>query len=227
MDPMTFLNFGERVDVEIEGKSYKADIQDIGPEDIICISQPMIKQTPIFIPPHTEMKIVYYRPNGMYEFPASMVGTAENEALRMIRLKILTEPHKYQRRMNFRVAIRIPVSAIVIGELPAATGKAQQSFYTQTIDISEGGMGVYAPHSYPLGTRMRVEFTIALDEQEESLSLLADLARCTWPQKDGDQFHLGVCFTDISDKTKRLLSKYIIQEQIRMRKRAAYELKNM
>ncbi len=49
---------------------------------------------------------------------------------------------------------------------------------------------------------------------------MSDVARCTWPQKMDEQFVVGVKFSDISEKTQRLLSKYIIQEQIRMRRRA-------
>jgi c-di-GMP-binding flagellar brake protein YcgR len=218
MDPSKFLNFGERIDVEIEGKQYKSDVQDIGPSDVISISQPMLRQTPVFIPPHTEMKIVYYRPNGMYEFPAIIIGTADSDSLRMIRLQALADPQKYQRRMNFRVPLKIPVSAVITSEL-THTARTVYSFHTQSIDLSEGGMGLYAPQSYPLAARMRVEFSIILEEADEQLSLMSDVARCTWPQKLDEQFVVGVKFSDISEKTQRLLSKYIIQEQIRMRKR--------
>ncbi len=219
MDPSKFLNLGERVDIEIEGKQYKSDVQDMGPKDIVSISQPMQRQTPVFIAPRAEMTVVYYRPDGMYEFPAVAVGTAEHLSIRMIKLQILAEPQKYQRRMSFRVPLTMSVNAVVMSEL-TRTARTIYSFQTQSIDLSESGMGLHAPQSYPLGARVRVEFSIRLEGNEEHLSLMSDVARCTWPQKLADQFVLGVKFSGISEKTQRLLSKYIIQEQIRMRRRA-------
>ncbi len=218
MDPGKFLKIGEQIDIEIEGKQYKSDVQDMDRKDTISVSQPVKRQTPVFIAPRSEVKVVYYRPNGMYEFPARAVGTAEHESIRMIRLKILEEPQKYQRRMNFRVPLRIPVSAIVTSELNH-TARTVYSFQSQSIDLSESGMGLYAPQSYPLGARIRVEYSISFEGTQERLSLMSDVARCTWPQKIGEQFVLGVKFTDVSEKTQRLLSKYIIQEQIKDRRR--------
>ena len=218
MDPSKFLDIGEHVDIEIEGNQYKSDVQDMESEDIISVSQPMQRQTPVFIPPHADVKVVYYRPSGMYEFAARAIGTAEHESMRMVRLQILEEPQKYQRRMSFRVPLSIPVSAIITSEL-TSTPRTVFSFRTQSIDLSESGMGVFAPQSYPLGTRVRIEFSIRIDGIEEHLSLMSDVARCTWPRRLGERFVLGVRFTDVSEKTKRLMSKYIIQEQIRARKR--------
>ncbi len=218
MDPSKFLNIGEQIDIEIEGKQYKSDVQDMGRKDEISISQPMQRQTPVFIAPRSDVKVVYYRPNGMFEFPARAIGTAEHESIRMIRLKILEEPQKYQRRMSFRVPLRISVSAVVTSEL-THTARTVYSFASQSIDLSESGMGLYAPQSYPLGARVRVEFAIAFEGAQEHLSLMSDVARCTWPKRIGEQFVLGVRFTDVSEKTQRLLSKYIIQEQIKERRR--------
>ena len=217
MDPSKFLSIGEQIDIEIEGRQYKSDVQDIDWRDAIRVSQPMQRQTPVFIPPRSEVKVVFYRPNGMFEFPARAIGTAEHESIRMIRLEMLEEPQKYQRRMNFRVPLRMPVTSVVTSELTASHNF--YSFNSYSIDLSESGMGLYAPQSYPLGARMRVEFSIAFEGEEEQLSLTSDVARCTWPKKIGEQFVLGIKFADVSDKTQRLLGRYIIQEQIRARRR--------
>ncbi len=218
MDPSKFLKIGERIDIEIEGRQYKSDVQDMDRKDNISVSQPMQRQAPVFIAPHSEVKVVFYRPNGMFEFIARAIGTAEHESIRMIRLKILEEPQKYQRRMSFRVPLRIPVTAVITSELNH-TARTVYSFQSQSIDLSESGMGLYAPQSYPLGARMRIEYAIAYEGAQERLSLMSDVARCTWPQKIGEQFVLGVKFSNVSEKTQRLLSKYIIQEQIKERRR--------
>ena len=218
MDPSKFLNIGEQIDIEIEGKQYKSDVQDMDRRDEISISQPMQRQTPVFIAPRSDVKVVYYRPNGMFEFPARAMGTAEHESIRMIRLRLLEEPQKYQRRMSFRVPLRISVSAVITSDL-TQTARTLYSFQSQSIDLSESGMGLHAPQSYPLGARMRIEFAITFEGAQEHLSLMSDVARCTWPKRIGEQFVLGVRFSAVSEKTQRLLSKYIIQEQIRERRR--------
>ncbi len=218
MDPSKFLKIGEQIDIEIEGNQYKSDVQDMDRKDNISVSQPMKRQAPVFMPPRAEVKVIYYRPNGMFEFLARSIGTAENGSIRMIRLRILEEPRKYQRRMSFRVPLRIPVSATVTSEL-TQTARTVYSFQSTSIDLSETGMGLYAPQSYPLGARVRVEYSIKLEGAQEHLSLMCDVARCTWPQKIGDKFVIGIKFSDVSEKTQRLLSKYIIQEQIKERRR--------
>ncbi len=165
MDPNKFMKLGEHIDIEIDGKQYKTDVQDIE-KDGICVSQPMLRQAPVYMPQHAEIKVVYYRPDGMFEFMATNMGPAEHPTVRMIRLKILGEPRKYQRRMSFRIPLRIPVAVVVQSEL-TRTARTVTSFQTESIDLSESGMGIYAPQSYPLEARVRVDFYITLEGAQE------------------------------------------------------------
>ena len=76
---------------------------------------------------------------------------------------------------------------------------------TQTMDISQGGVGLLSPKFIPLDTNLIVE--IALTPEAEPVLAVG---RVRWIQKSNysDSYRVGMNFTDIAADSKRRLAGY-------------------
>ena len=79
---------------------------------------------------------------------------------------------------------------------------------SQTMDISDGGVGLLSPKMVPVNTNMIME--IALAEKQEPILCVG---KVRWVQKSGiaDSFRIGMNFTDIAEDCKNRLSQYLEQ----------------
>ena len=77
---------------------------------------------------------------------------------------------------------------------------------SQTVDISDSGIGFFSQRFIPVDTNMVLE--IALAPKAEPL---LTVGRVKWIQKVGylDRYRVGMEFTDIPETSKGRLSKYI------------------
>ena len=76
---------------------------------------------------------------------------------------------------------------------------------SQTVDISDSGVGFFAQRFIPVDTSMILEIALA----PKAEPLLA-VGRVKWIQKVGymDKYRVGMEFTDISESSKNRLAKY-------------------
>ena len=110
----TDLKAGEKIDMEIAGNSFRTELQELFPNGSFSLSHPMRKSNFIRLEPGHEVKIYYYRSDGLYAFEASVVRSYKQDDFRMILLTAVSEPYKHQRRQWYR----LPISLSVKVQLP-------------------------------------------------------------------------------------------------------------
>jgi len=77
---------------------------------------------------------------------------------------------------------------------------------SQTMDISQGGVGLLSPKFIPVKTNMIME--IALNPRQEPVLCVGKVC---WVQKSNysDNYRVGMNFVDISDESKNRLAGYL------------------
>lgn len=226
MDLNAFLNVGEKLSIEWGKSSYKSMLQDVLSSDIFLCSE-LTRQggVPLFVPNDEELTVVFYRQNGKYLFMARMLGYVQQDNLRYIRLRAVSEPLKRQRRSEYRLEINANVSVIIHGKsqpgtspmAAAALPEEDVEFQTKTLDISAGGLLLAAPKAYPIGTQL--EISLMLDDRTP-IDASGEVVRCIWPNMRTEPYKLGVMFTEIGDRTQQALRKYLLAAQVAMRQRS-------
>ncbi|MDP3143360.1 MAG: PilZ domain-containing protein [Candidatus Omnitrophota bacterium] len=80
---------------------------------------------------------------------------------------------------------------------------------TQTLDISQGGVGLLSPKIIPINTNMVME--IALSAKSEPVLCVGKVC---WVQKSNysDHYRVGMNFTDIAQDSEGRLEQYLEKE---------------
>ncbi len=145
------------------------------------------------------------------------------EGLQAIRMRVLSEPFKIQRRDYFRVAyhskalIAIKKYELKSPEVTIKNAVADQKRYhwekteATIVDISAGGMKIKTDSALERGTMVQGLF----EAEEESVSFGGVVARC---EQSGNEFYIGIKYTDLSKEVQqKIVSLVFAIERKRLR----------
>ncbi len=136
---------------------------------------------------------------------------ADRELFDLVEKKTGVKPDQLVRERKLRRAIRHTCKATIDIDVKHSVGQTghwetdKHQLKARVLDLSEGGASLFSKHDLRQGTRCRVGIKLY-----DGKSVEAD-AEIRWnspkPQKEG--FALGVQFTEIDDKNRKRLSKFL------------------
>ncbi len=210
------IKLGDKIKIAGETGEYATIVERIENESDFYVSTPWFAQRKAELKKDKVYTFSTVCEKGVLSFRTRVIDYDENDTIPLIKMRIISEPERLQRRRSFRVNIMLDVKIIEV----APTGRQEDAavYMTKTLNISETGMQFLSDKKYlPKDVLM---CQILLDKFEVKAcidDITARVVRCEYPQQEGDQFRVGVVFEQYSARSKALLGKFIIRSQLRKR----------
>lgn len=207
------LNLGEKLHLCVlagdrkKGPIMVSQVMECLGEDIFIIARPMLEGRPVPIHAKKEIRLSYYRDNGVYEFTAKVLGESGGK-LPSLRIKALSEAVKSQRRDYYRLRTVLPVNIVVEAE-----GKEDaRTVKCLTLDISAGGMSLASRHDMKKDSLLTCELRLP----GESITVKAKVIRITAVHSKEYSYQIGVQFVELDERLRKEIIGYIFEQQIKM-----------
>lgn len=212
-----YFNIGDKIQViplsrykKIEYTSQIADIY----EDYIDIFNPIYKNSLIYFRNDEKLRIIMPKTEAIYEFDAKVIENRFGK-IPIIRLKIVSELKKIQRRNYYRLKITKPIRFRKVDK-NESIDKTSQYYEGIVLDISGGGLLFCAKHDMDKGELL--EFELYIDNNKK-LDLYGIIVRKQYDIQKSFLYEYGVKFQNISAANKDELVKFIFNEQRKLLKK--------
>lgn len=207
------LNLGEKLHLYVLAGDRKrspamvSQVMECLGDDIFIIAMPMLEGRLVPIQTKKEIRLAYYRDNGVYEFTAKVLGRSGGK-LPSLRIKALSEAVKSQRREYYRLNMVLPVDIVIVpkGE------EEPQLVKCLTLDISAGGMRVASGRSIKKDSRLTCEMELS----GKAFKIKARVIRSTAVYNEEYSYEIGIQFEELDEKVRKEIIGYIFEQQIKM-----------
>jgi c-di-GMP-binding flagellar brake protein YcgR len=206
------ITLGELFEIQCGNTVVRTKAQEILSATEFTVLQPTVKGMPL----RTEGKDVsfmFYRPNGCYRFTACISHPYWAGDIMLCRVERLSEIKRVQRRRYFRLPI---VLDILLYELDAVGLPDGRPFRGKTIDISEKSAAISCFTAFSKDTLLEVRIRLS---NVDTIQLRAKVLRTIKPLQTTDPYKIVLIFFDYCDKDRHFLRRYILKQQIQLRKK--------
>lgn len=213
MGTSAVIRLGNRVQIKIENIWYNTIIERISDESCFYISSPISKQMRVLPETNNIYQVSMVSSNGLYEFDVLVLQADISDNIMLIKLQIVSEIRKLQRRNAYRVEVMIGIRIIEVRDCVEQEDAGYQDC-TKTINLSELGMMFLSNKKYEEGTMLNCD--IVLDKFGFDMMLRhikARVIRCRNPEENGEQYKVGVRFEDIPVQSERTLARFVMRSQ--------------
>jgi len=220
MKPLSkILSIGEKVNVKTLNKShnniYVSQVTDICEDEIIEISFPIHKNKAVYFINGEKLLLVIAKQDAVFEFEAVVVGK-KYENIPIIRLKVVSEPTRIQRRNFYRLKIIKPIEYRMINKSEGSEEEIIKYNEGILLDISEGGLRFCTNKEMEESDVLEMIVGIGINR---SLKLNGIIVRKEYNADKSGMYEYGVRFSEINKQAKNLLIKFIYEEQRKLLKK--------
>jgi c-di-GMP-binding flagellar brake protein YcgR len=159
----------------------------------------------------------YENDYNLFMFKAKVIGRETSENLALLKVEIIGEIKKIQRRNYYRLECSIPVQFRIVNSYNSEYNKGIPFQKTIATDLSGGGIGLRLEERIEIGKLLECEI---LTEESKTIKFCGKLVRYYKNDVEGKfKFHAGVSYIKISNNDREAVVKYIFTEQRKMRKK--------
>lgn len=133
-----------------------------------------------------------------------------------MRLKVVSEPIRIQRRNFYRLKIVKPVEYRIINNLKDSEEEMPKYNEGVLLDISEGGLMFCTKKEMEESDLLELIIDIGINK---GLKLKGIIVRKQYNADKSGLYEYGVRFSEINKKARNLLMKYIYEEQRKLLKK--------
>ena len=207
-----FINIGDKLQVKAIDKrnnnSYVSQISDIKDGDIIEILFPIYKNNIVYFLDGERLELILYKQEAIFELLTIVEGKIFGN-IPTLRLKVVSELKRIQRRNFYRLKIVKPIKYRIIDILDNSD-KTIKYHEGILLDVSEGGIMFYSKKEMEIKDLLELE--IKLDTNSKMI-LKGTIVRKQYNTEKSFLYEYGVRFEEISKADKDILMKFIFQEQ--------------
>ncbi len=210
-----FLEIGMKLDIELngeneKGKFYPSKVLEIIEPDELIIGGPMKKSQLVLLHKGEAIKVYYNVENrGKYSFDAEIISR-EYKRIYILRTKRTSNVRRIQLRDYFRLPVTLDVEKRFTLK---GQNKETITELCEAKDLSGGGMKLYCKYEHVVGDEIQWKFKL----NDNVLEGKATVIRVEEIDSFNYKYSLGVSFTEISDKDREAIIKYIFEQQIILR----------
>ena len=190
--------------------SYKTRVEEINPDGMV-LAMPTSKGFPIILP-SGELFVGKFIIDGcVYRFDAKYLDKRHNP----IPVWLTTLPinlTKIQQRHYVRIETAIQV---LVKFCQTDQPDSEVELNALTKDVSGGGVLLITKQPIPLAKQVLV--TIALPDSNEKMVLSGQVIRSEQPKPEQHLYRVGVKFTNISEKQRSSIIRYVFKTQLERR----------
>jgi c-di-GMP-binding flagellar brake protein YcgR len=217
LDLKKFLSVGERIQIEYFDEAgrhndYKSQIVEIHDNDLVDILIPIHKKRDVYLRKDTVIKIVLTKGEAVYEIKAVIYETLF-ASIPLMRVKMLTEVHKIQRRNFYRLKVMLDIGIRLVENYDEKKYGVQST--CNMLDISTGGLSFSTRKEFH--EKDMLELTLSLNDKK--LTVFGKIVRRTFNDNYRAPFSYGVEFFKISGNERNVITKFIYDEQRRLIKK--------
>lgn len=213
------FKIGDKVNVKAMGKSdyytYVSQVTDIFGDEFIEISFPMYKNRTIYFINGEKLILVIGKREAVFEFQAVVIEK-KYENIPIMRLKVISEPIRIQRRNYYRLKIIKPIRYRLIDASMDSEDESVKYNKGFLLDISEGGIMFCTKEELEEKDSLELIFDI---EDRKDVIFKGKIVRKIYNAEKSGIYEYGVEFDEINKKDRNKLAKFIFAEQRKMLKK--------
>jgi c-di-GMP-binding flagellar brake protein YcgR len=206
------LKAGTKVRVLLQEESvadgYLCKIIKLIPEKRqVFIHAPVENDKTVELEAGTELVIKLMTDNASYNFKASLMAYTEINGYDIVRLQIVNDGEKVQRRSAFRFNCSIPTTFKII----YTDGQQAEDEEGLVTDLSAGGTKIFANKSIPEGSLLNISLPLG---EDTNIVAFGDIRlKLSTPDNAKYAYQYGVRFTMMPEADQELIIKYTYKMQ--------------
>lgn len=194
--------------------SYPSRIEDVG-SDAVVVAAPTNEGSVLELSEGDQLQIQVFRMDAMYSF-GSVVEAVIMYPFPMLQLALPAEIERHQRRRYARVDAALPARY-------RRTGKGADSrlvpYRGTATNVSGGGVLIVTRHFGP-GVEEGSHVEVELELPEGKVYAAGIVVRASAKGKENEVYlKIAVEFTDIDERERDMLVKYVLQRQLELRRK--------
>lgn len=165
------------------------------------------------IPLHVNnvIKVLFFRENGQFHFKAKVIEQVKKK-IPVLRIKMISKISKIQRRGYYRLNTVIPLK---IQYRDPVDSEELEKLETFTLDISGGGLKFVSSDMID----KELELICELDLDDKIYILKARAVRSNHVYHTEYAYEISVEFTDIDKLTRGEIIKFVLDKQMKMKRK--------
>lgn len=220
----TDLPIGIKLELELfnaNGDAIKpkfvSELEWVEDETVMYIATPIHEGTLYPVHVETLMNVVFIHKDDLYKFKAKVINRGVKDNISYLKISVLGELIKIQRRQFFRFECTTPVRYKVL-DYPGQTDTEKLPVKkAATRDLSGGGICISTDEKVELNKMLECE--LELDEGK-SVKFVGQIVRSDLVKnQDVVKYELGVLFKKIEYRDREAVIGFIFREQRKLRKK--------
>jgi len=221
---ITEVKIGTKLELEVFD-DYNEKINPSFPSQLEC---PVDEKTAVVAAPIFEgviypvhkgwfMNVYFIVKDDLYKFRARITGRGTRDNLAFIKIELLSEIAKIQRRQFFRFECTIPVEYRVVESMNDNESEKSAMKTSVTRDISGGGVCIKLEEGITLNKMVEGNLILNEIKKVHFFGWVVRSSKRTEDIKYG--FEIGVLFKKIENSDKEAIISFIFEQQRRLRKK--------
>jgi len=172
----------------------------------LVVHAPVERNRPVDLKAGGNFTIRLMTDNAIYRFKAILMEYGDVDGFDVLKIRILDDGEKIQRRSAFRFNCAIPVSFSVIH----TTGQQAEREEGILSDLSAGGSKIFTNKSLPIGTLLNVSIQLG----DELVIAFADIrTKNEMPIKSKFAYQYGVRFAMMPESDQEIIIRFMYKMQ--------------
>ena len=206
------IKIGDRIEIRSVrdlGKAYISQVEEIIDHEHLLVHVPISYGKLVKLSEGATHRFLFFTDEGMIRFDASVIDYTKAKDFHLMRIKILTEGEKMQRRNFFRFACLLDFKYAIISD-DAIYGGTESPMYNGIIkDI--GGGGVRFVCNDPAEEGSRIKCLILLND--DYFIVIGKVLQKQYFPKATYKYQLRAIFTGILPIEQERIVQFIFSEQ--------------
>lgn len=230
-----FLTEGDKLDVRPMPKKgidelpreYASKLQEIVSDDTIDILMPTDQSRTILFQLNDKFDLVFYSKSGLYQCTAKVIDRFKVNNLMMLRMELVSNLGKYQRRDFFRFGCAFEMRCRMLEqeevqaveekrkvEVPAGQSLAQ----CIVVDISGGGLRFISRQLYESESMLYCSFQLVFSNKIKKVEVIGKVLSSVKLENRPGMYEHRMQYHNIEEKLREDIIRFIFEEQRRSRK---------
>ena len=169
----------------------------------------------------TTINVYFIRKAGweyeLYLFKAIISGREMNENIALLRIAVISDIERVQRRQYFRLGCSLPVKFRVVESMNEMVNESIQFRKTIADNLSGGGICLLLEDKLDVGKLVECEITTG---EKKEVKFFGKVIRYEKSELEGKfKYEAGIVYIKINNNDREAVVKYIFNEQRKLRKK--------
>ena len=201
------IKTGDRLEISSDGKAYVSVVEEVLEQDGLTVHMPIEYGRLVRLQKDIQYSVLFFTEKGMLKFTASVSDYEKTDGFNLIKLELISEGERMQRRAFFRFNCVIPFTFT----LPDSGGTGDGVMK----DICGGGIRFVTNSDIGLSDGVRCEVEL----NGETLILLGSVLHKQHFPKSVYAYQYRIEFTGVMQTDREKIVQYVYDEQRKVIKR--------